>query len=251
MNCDKTLLRFTYLPVMAAAIILAGIFGGCISGPGETQVQDKVADKLVLMTRDAITGWDKEITRIDVELTQAEVKLGKLNQVLKPALQWVDLMKAQAQKEQWTGDTVEVMEDLDQLKNDQFKVAKLQFLVEMLSAGIKYSSNIQVFDFVTGKVIPYEELRNALQAQVNTLAQQREAKVNTRNTARSTALSVLKQYQAWNAQKVNSSTYNVIGNGLGLNMALTTGTWTYHTDTGQLDPANAAATNLQKVLTGK
>jgi hypothetical protein len=251
MNCDKTLLRFTYLPVLLAALILAGILSSCISGPGEPQVQDKVAEKLVLMTRDAITGWDKEITRIDGELTQAEIKLGKLNQVLKPALQWVDLMKAQAQKEQWTGDTVEVIDDLDQLINDQFKVAKLQFMVEMISAGIRYSSNIQIVNLTTSQVTPYEELRNALQTQVNALAEQRQAKVNTRNSAQSTALSIFKQYQGWNVQKVNSNTYNVSGQGLGMATALTMGTWTYHTDTGQFDPADAAATNLRKVLTGK
>jgi hypothetical protein len=251
MNDDKKITRFKFLSILAAMLIVVVICSGCRSGSAELLIQGKVATKLGSMAKDAITGWDREITRIDGELTQAETKLGKLNQVVDPALKWVDLMKLKAQQEQWNGRVLEVTSDLNKLKNDQFKVAKLQFLVEMLSAGMRYSSIIQIDDLVTGQITPYEELRNTLQTQVNTLAQQREAKAKVRNTSRSTAMSVFELYKNWKVQKVNSITYNVSGQGLGMETALTMGSWTYSTDSEQLDPSDAAATNLRKVLIGK
>jgi hypothetical protein len=237
--------------VLLIAALLLGV-AGCQSGSGELLIKGKVAEKLGSMAKDAITGWDREIVRIDGELTQVKTKLGKFNQVAKRALKWVDYVKAKAQQEQWNGRVLEVTSDLNQFKNDRFSVAKLQFKVEMLTAGMRYTSTILIDDLTAaGTLTPYEELLNTLQNQVNTLSQQREARVKTRNTARSAAISVFDLYPKWKVQKVNSITYNVSGQGLGMETALTMGTWTYSTDTEQLDPSDAAATNLRKILTGK
>jgi hypothetical protein len=237
--------------VLVAVLILAVILGGCQSGSAALLIQGKVAQKLGTMAKDAINGWDREIARIDGELMQAKTKLGKLNQLAGPALKWVDYIKAQAQQEQWNGRIVAVTSDLNKFKNDQFSVAKLELKVEMLTAGMRYTSTIHIDDLKTGQVTPCEELLNTLQNQVTTLTQQREARAKTRNTARSTAITVFDLYPKWKVQKVNSITYNVSGQGLGMETAITMGTWTYSTDTEQLDPSGAAATNLRKVLTGK
>jgi hypothetical protein len=171
--------------VLLIAALLLGV-AGCQSGSGELLIKGKVAEKLGSMAKDAITGWDREIVRIDGELTQAKTKLGKVNQVANRALKWVDYVKAKAQQEQWNGRVLEVTSDLNQFKNDRFSVAKLQFKVEMLTAGMRYTSTILIDDLTAaGTLTPYEELLNTLQNQVNTLSQQREARVKTRNTARS------------------------------------------------------------------
>jgi serine/threonine protein kinase len=236
--------------VLIIGALFFTIIPGSQSASGTLLIQGKVAEKLTSMTRDAISSWDKEIIRIDGELTQAEIKLGKLKQVAEPALKWVDLMKTKAIQEQWNGRVLEVTSDLNQIKNDQFRIAKLQFLVEMLTAGMRYSSIIQIDDLISGQIRPYEELLNILQTQVTTLSQKREARARTRNTARSTAVAVFDTYPNWNEQKVNDVTYNLTGQGLGLETAITMGTWTYSTDSEELKPVGAAATNLRRVLTG-
>jgi len=242
---------FKFLALLAGVLVLLSTFAGCQSRSPELLIQGKVATRLTAMAADAINAWDKEIAAIDAELTKAEIKLGKVNQVAAPALKWVDLMKAKGQQEQWNSRILEVTSDLNKLKNDQFKVAKLQLNVELLSAGLRYTPVIQIDELATGQITEYEELRNTLQRQVTTLTQQREAIAKARNTARSTAMNVFAQYKNWKVQRVNSITYAVSGQGLGMETALTTGRWEYSTDADQLTALDNAAIALRKVLTGK
>jgi hypothetical protein len=237
--------------IVMGIVMVAGASGGCQSGEENALIQSKVATLMGESTVAAISDWDTEIVRINDELFTAETKLNKLEQVADPALQWVELMTTQAQKQDWNGRILEVTSELDSLKNDQYKVAKLQFLVEMLSGGIRYTSTILIDDLIGGQETLYEELHDTLEAQVNDLSQQRQAIVEMRNTAQLTAIDLLKMEKNWKVQKLNSSTYSISGQGLGMTTVLTSGTWTYSNHTEHLDPSDAAATNLRKVLTGK
>ncbi len=242
---------FKFFPLLAGVLVLLSTFAGCQTASPELLIQGKAASKLTAMAADAINAWDREIAAVDADLTRAEIKLGKLNQVAAPALKWVDLMKAKGQQEQWNARILEVTADLNKLKNDQFRVAKLQLNVELLSAGLRYTSVIQIDELATGQVTAYEELRDNLQRQVTALSEKRGALAKARNTARSTAMNVFAQYKNWKVQKVSSITYNVSGQGLGMETALTTGRWEYNSDKDQLTSLDNAAVTLRKVLTGK
>ena len=244
-------LGFKFFALLAGALVLLSAFAGCQSGTPELLIQGKVATKLTALAADAINAWDSEIAAVDADLARAEVKLDKLKQVAAPALKWVDLMKVKGQQEQWNSRILEVTSDLNKLKNDQFRVAKLQLNVELLSAGLRYTSIIQIDDLATGQVTAYEELLDNLQRQVTALSEKREALARTRNTARSTATNLFAQYKNWKVQKVSSITYNVSGQGLGMETALATGRWEYNTDTDQLSALDNAAIALRKMLTGK
>lgn len=234
--------------------IIALPMAGCQTAPAwEGDLRLKVANEIADMTVASMAEWDKEINRINGMLDAAEIKLQKLEQVAEPILKWADMQTADAIKYKWTPKQVEITSGLNEVKNDQFEAKEVYFRVEMLATGdMKYSSIILIKDISTGKTKQYEQLRDEIQSDISALLQQRDTIVGVRNTARMTGLSVVDQYQQWNAQKINKVTYNISGPGLGINDGLTDGTWTYYLgEVSKLVPADAAAQALKKVLTGK
>jgi hypothetical protein len=232
--------------------MVIGSLTGCqSSGEIEASIKSKVAKNLTDMTAAAVTDWNREIGRLDTELAAAQQKLIKVEQVAEPALKWVGQMKADAQMYLWNARILEVTDELNTMKNDQYKVAKLQFTAEMLSAGMRYSSVIMIDDLISGKTTVYEELRDTLKSQVVTLSQQKEAKSKIRDMAQSTVANLPGQAVNWKVQKINSITYTISGPGLGMETGPAVGLWTYSTDTDKLTPTDTAAFALQKVLTGK
>jgi len=252
-NRLKSRLVFTLLTIFITGII-AFPLAGCQSAPAwEGDLRLKVANEIADMTVASMAEWDNEISRIDGMLDAEEIKLQKLEQVAEPIIKWADMQTADAIKYQWTPRQVEITSGLDEVKNDQFEAKEVQFRVEMLATGdMKYSSIILIKDISTGKTKKYEQLRDEIRSGISALLQQRDIIVKVRNTARMTGLSVVDQYQQWNAQKINKVTYNISGPGLGMNDGLTDGTWTYYLgETNKLVPVDAAAQGLKRALTGR
>lgn len=246
------------LIVLGVALISATLLTGCVSASSKPKIEDevraKVVSRLAVIKDTTLQELSAEISRIDREVSTLKLKLDKLNQVAAPALEWVQTHKAEVERAGYGG--LRIVESLgylesDKFKNDQFRVVKLQFTSEMQSAAIKYSSVIRVEDLATGKVSPLEELRSELEKRISDLTFQRNAKKQTSDLAASTADKVFSQSQSWKVVKVNQTTYNVSGPGLGMEPDLTTGVWTYYMEPERLVSSDAASDKLLKVLTGK
>ncbi len=237
--------------LLGTIFVASGMVGCQQAGSASDVIPIKASNSLLNTAITTIKAMDVEIARMDSDLTAVETRLAKVEQVAKPALQWIEYMKTKAQQEQWNARILEVTSGMDKMKNDQYQVVKLQFIVDFLTAGMRYSSVIQIDELATGKVTPYEELRDSLKRQVTELTYQRETKAKARNLAQSTALGLKDQYKQWKATKIDSATYRVSGNGLGMSQGPTVGMWTYNTDLGKLTPLDEAASALQKVLLGQ
>jgi hypothetical protein len=239
--------------MLLGTIFVAGGMVGCEQeGLSGDVIVAKATNNLATTAVSTIKAMDAEIAAMDSELNAVETKLLKVEQVAKPALGWIEYMKGKAKQEQWNARILEVTSDLAKFKNDQYQVVKLQFIVEFLTAGWRYSGVIHIDELAMGKVTPYEELRDNLKKQVDDMTYQRETKAKARNLAYSTALGMKDMYQQWKATKIDSVTYRITGVGLGMTQGKTAmGTWNYNTETDKLTPVDEAADNLQEVLLGK
>ncbi len=247
------------LALVTGLVLLVGIMllTGCASTSTSEVVEEvraKVVNSLTVIRDTTSNELGAEISRIDQEISALNSQLNKLNQVAAPALDWVQIQRADAERAGYGGKrTVEAGGYLesDQFKNDQFRVVKLQFTSELLSGSTKYTSVIQVEDLITGDVRPLEELRTELEGKISAQTLQRNARKKTYDLAATTADGVLSQSQNWQLIKVNVTTYNVSGQGLGMAQGLTTGVWTYYLEPEGLVPSDAASSALLKVLMGK
>lgn len=240
--------------IVIGTILAAGGMTSCRPAPSLDEViAPKAVQSLGNMAVAAGKGWGQEVKKIDAELTDVLDRLASVKQVGKPALEWVQMMKDRAVRENWTTRIMEVMGDLSKLKNERYQVVKLQFVSEMLSSGIGYSRVIQVNDLASGQTTEYDELVGSLNRKIADLTYRRETLVKAMNTAHSTLESMAKQLeqQDWKVSKVNATTYTVRGQGLGMEQkGLTVGQWTYSSDSEKMVPNDQAAMTLQKVLTG-
>lgn len=242
------IILITVIMLVASIISLAG----CQAAPEDSgDIRADVSSQLADMTLASVLQWDKEIKQLDSRLDVAEVKLQKLNQVATPAKKWIETQQAKAQKEQWTPQVVNVTSGLDEAKNDQFRLEKLQFWVEMMSDGTKYTGVMRITELATGKTSSYEQFSDDFQGDISRLLQEREALVTARNLARSAGLSVMDQYKSWKLVKIQNGVYTISGEDLKLDKGLAAGTWMYYLKENQLSPTDDAAAKLQKVLTGK
>lgn len=241
--------------ILMGMVVMLAIMTSCRPAPSLDEViTSKAVQSLGNMAVAAGKDWVQEVKTIDAELTDVLDRLASVKQVGKPALEWVQMMKDRAVRENWTTRIMEVMGDLSKLKNERYQVVKLQFISEMLSSGISYSSVIQVNDLASGQTTEYDELVGNLNRKIADLTYRRETLVKAMNTAHSTLESMAKQLeqQGWKVSKVNATTYTVRGQGLGMEQqqGLTVGQWTYSSDSEKMVPNDQAAMTLQKVLTG-
>lgn len=232
---------------------------GCASSSSSAEIEDEVRvnvlNILELMKDTTLGELSTEINSLDQQIASLNEQLDKLNQVAAPALEWIQVQKAEAEKAGYGGKrTVEAASYLesDKFRNDQFRVVKLQFASVMLSGSTKYTSVINVENLRTGAVASLEELTREFEGKISALTQQRSARKNVADTVAVTADGVLGQYQNWRVVKVNLTTYNVSGPGLGLERGvITTGVWTYYFEPENLIPSDAKSDALLKVLKGK
>ena len=248
----RLLALFIGLVVFTSTVLLTG----CVSTKPEVEdeIRAKVVSSLTATKETTLRELEVAISKLDQEISALNLKLDKLNQVAAPAQEWVQVQKADAEKKGYGGTRiVESMGYLesDAFKNDQFRVVKLQFTSEMLSAGIKYTSVIRIEDLMTGKIGLLEEFRSELEDSISALTFNLNAKKKTFNLVASTADNVLNQSQNWKVIKVNPTTYNVSGLGLGMEGDLTNGVWTYYLEPERFVPSDAASNALLKVLGGK
>jgi len=233
------ILIFTHLP-------------GCITvGPPEN-ISGDFASTLAAMTKSGLEGFNSRVARLDTELAEAQTKLSKLEEVAKPALEWIEHNKAKAIAEHWGGSRViQVSKDLKLLQNDHYRIAKLELKTSLISAGQKFESTILIDELKTAKVTPYEELRDTLQKQIDSLKKQRQVILNSWDIVKAVGTDAVEKSANWKIAKVDDVTYQVSGEGLGWKDGLIYGEWLYNTSSGESTPSGAAAQALQKLLSGQ
>ena len=62
---------------------------------------------------------------------------------------------------------------------------------------------------------------------------------------------VIKQRPGWDITKLNETTYQISGEGLGWHNGLIRGQWLYYTNTDTSEPSDEGAQALQRLLSGK
>jgi hypothetical protein len=245
-------MRMISIALGITLVLLLNIFPGCITVAPAEDIGGALTTALAAMTKSTLESYNGQVAQLDAQLAEAQTKLNKLEEVAKPALEWIELTKARATSEGWGGTrTVQVGRDLNLLQNDQYRIAKLELVVSLISAGHKFEPTILIDDLKTAQVTPYEDLRDSFQKQIDTLKKQRQTILQSWDVVKAAGSGAVEQSANWKITKVDSVTYQVSGEGLGWSNGLVRGDWLYNTSTGSPAPSGTAAQALQKVLTGQ
>lgn len=227
------------------AIILLSFLIHCTSA---SDIRREVTNSLIAINKAGISNADTELGKLDEQRYGAEVKLLKLEQVVSPALKW---LQSQKTREFRTGTwTVRVTpEGLAQLKNDQYRVTELEFYIYRAdSPSQEISTTLKVADVTTNTIFPWEELQDNLKSARASYQEQWQTKLKQRELALSTLKSLIAYQRDWKVKSTNQTTYAISGTGLGWADKLTSGTWTYYRGKQELVPADEPGTALKKVL---
>ena len=239
--------------LLTISIMAVTLSVGCTA---DEEIRENVVDSLIQVNLVAIDEMDSELEEIDQELYIIEQKLMKLDQVIAPALEWIEIQKPKMMEEHTTGSwrTQVSQEGLTMLKNDQYQVTVLKFEArEIGTRDEKLSTVIKITDLTASMKtqLDWETVYDELEQQKSTLEQQTQAKLENRQLCTSTLLRVIQYWEDWDIQEINGTTYSISGPGLGIDGELTTGRWTYHTNSQELTPADTQGSALKKILLGE
>jgi hypothetical protein len=219
---------------------------GCTS----SAITTEVAQSLIQINKDGIEHIDYEITRTNQQLYDTQVRLLKLEQVLNPALEWVEYQKEVSKPGKWYISVRPI--GLAQFRNDQYEVTALQVVINRDSNTVTDSSyTIKIHDVAAMQTDDGDTLHDRVVDSQNLLEQNRKALVDARDLSVSTMNNILKYVNDWKIKKVSGTTYSVSGPGLGWSEQLTSGAWKYQQDKGTLVPDDEPAANLNAVILGK
>jgi hypothetical protein len=239
----RFILRFIILLLLA--ILLLSFLVHCIP---ESDIRREVVTAFIDMNKSSVATIDSELQEIDEYRYVAEVKLLKLEQVVSPALKWLETQKAREFK---TGDWIVRVtpEGLARLKNDQYRVTEVEYYISRAGSMAQDTSfTLKVADLTMDRIDKWEEFKNYLEYTIVSLKQRWQEKLKHRELAMSTLNNLIKNWQSWKVKKINETTYQIAGAGLGWSDKLTTGTWTYYQDKNEVTPVDEPAKSLQKML---
>jgi hypothetical protein len=239
----RVILRIVYL--LLVGIILLSFLIRCTPA---SDIRLEVMNAFIAMHKTGITNVDSELDKIDEQRYSTEVNLLKLEQVVSPAMEWLELQKTRAFR---AGDwRVRVTpEGLAQLKNDQYIVTKVEFYISRAGSPDAYiSSTLKVTDLTTSMTYNWEEVKNTLESTKSSLEQQWQEKLKHRDLSISTMNNLMENWRNWKVKRINQTAYEITGNGLGWTDKLVVGAWTYYRDKKELIPADKPSRALQKVL---
>ncbi len=231
------------LKLLLLSLMLLFISTGCTF---RNAITDEFADRLTQMNADSIESVAKNVEIIDQNLYTTEEKLLKLEQVVAPALEWVENQKVkmleQFDEGSWRSRVTD--EGLAEFKNDQYQISALELSVTRIGTpNQKFYTEIKVVDLETKEQYDWEVAENQLKSVKDALEKERQAKLEDAQLSTATLLSVLEHSGEWKVQEINSTTYGISGPGLGEAGELTSGNWTYfsptrHTISWTLVPGN-------------
>jgi hypothetical protein len=230
--------------------MLLGLSTGCVS---KKAITEEFVDYLIQTNTGTIDKVDSELQIIDQNLYTTEEKLLKLEQVVVPALEWIENQKVELLLEYKSGSwhSRVTPESLDKFKNDQYEVTALELTVHGIGTPNQdFSTALKVTDLSTKIQSDWETIENELKWRKSTLEQQRQVKLEAGQLSTSTLLSVIEHVGDWEIREINSTTYSISGPGLGMDGELTTGNWTYYRTSKEIKPADAQSSALQNILSG-
>ncbi len=238
------------LQIFLISLILIGLSTSCVS---KKAIKDEFVNNLLQMNTGTIHKVDSELRIMDQNLYATEEKLLKLEQVVGPALEWIEKQKVELLDEHKYGSWQSRVksESLAQFKNDQYQVTALELLVHGIGTpDQEFDTVIRVMDLSTKIPSDWETIENELKWRKSVLEQQRQIKLEAGHISSSTLLSVIEHSGDWTVQKINSTTYSISGPGLGIAGVLTTGNWTYNRTSQEIIPSDNQSSALQDILSG-
>jgi hypothetical protein len=246
---DKKVRMKTTVPrLLLILLIWLGILTGCIS---REPITEEFVGCLVQTNAGTMDRLGSELKIIDQNLYTTEEKLLKLEQVISPAVQWIENQKVKLLEEHQYGSWHSRMarESLAEFKNDRYELTAVEITVYDIGApNQKFDTVIRVADLETKTLSDCETLYSELKWRKSTLEEGRQTKLEEGHLAASTLNSVIDHLGDWEIREVNSTTYSVSGPGLGMDGELTAGKWTYYRAFKEIMPADAQSSALQKIL---
>ena len=216
-------------------------------------IRSEATGVLTKLNVNGIAKVDDDIAKIDQRLYDTEGKIAKLEQVLAPALKWVEYQKTLNYEKGYGWKKQVSQEGLDKLKNDQYQIVTLESVANLDSSGTgwQFSSDIRVMDLKTNEIYKVDVIKNELKQLKDSLNQQMQEKLDSRALSLSTLKSVLVSAKDWEIQETNDNTYSLSGPGLGWAEKLTTGQWIYQRDKKEMTPANDPSIALGNILSAR
>ena len=239
------------LRVLLVSLVTLTLAVGCGGG---NDIKGEAAECLAGITEEGVDGITREIDGIEAELDIVVEKLQKFNQVMAPALEWIEGERAKAASEYGPGSwqTEVTHEGLDKLGNDRYGVTQLELLAyDVGTPEQKFVTVIKVTDLTTKKEYDSEELGGELEEQKSSLLRRWEVRAEDGQRAVSVLESVLEHTGDWETDKIDSTSYRVSGPGLGMAEELTGGEWVYHRDSREIVPSNSRSVALKRALCGE
>ncbi len=237
------------LIIRIAYVVLLGII--LLSFPirctPTSDIRFEAMNTFITMHETGINNIDSELDKIDERRYYTEVNLLKLEQVVLPALEWLELQKTRDFR---TGDWLVriTSEGLAQLKNDQYRLTKAEYISKGGFPDANISSTIKVTDLTTSRTYNWEEINNTLECTKSSLERQWQEKLKRRDLSISTINNLMENWRNWKVKKINQTAYEITGTGLGWADKFVVGAWTYYRDKKELIPADEPSRTLQKVL---
>ncbi len=238
------------LIILLILLMLLSISTGCVS---KKTITEEFVDCLIQTNVGAMDKVDSDLEIIDQNLYTTEEKLLKLEQVVSPALEWIENQKVELLGEFKYGSWYRRVtpEGLAKFKNDQYEVTALELAVHGIGTpDQEFQAKLRVTDLATKITSDWETFDSELKLRKSTLEKSRQARLEDGYLSSSTLLSVIEHLGDWDIREINSNTYSISGPGLGMAGELTTGKWTYYRTSGKIVPTDTQSAALQQVLSG-
>jgi hypothetical protein len=210
-------------------------------------IATEAAQSLIQTNKLAVENIDSEITTLNQQLHDIQAQQLKLEQVLGPALDWVDYQKTQAKPGMWKAQVDPT--GLEKFQNDRYQVAALEVITTKIDNALKESSStVKIRDLTTQQITDGETIRAGLANSKIGLEAQRQARLDARELAASTMSNILKYISDWKTKKVSDTIYSVSGPGLGWSESLTAGVWEFDRDRSTMVPSDKPAEDLNTII---
>ena len=233
-------------------ILLLSSLTGCLV-PKSVLIEGFV-DCLVQMNTKALEEMEPSLELVDRNLYTTEQKLLKLEQVVNPALEWIEYQKAELLNTYQYGSWYRrvTAEGLARLKNEQYEVITLEVSVYHIGTPQQELRPVlQIFDVEAQAPCEWEMTKSELMCRKAALEQEREATLDAARRLTSTLSDVIRHSDGWKIKRVSDDTYSISGYGLGIADELTEGSWIYYQTSRQALPTDARSEALRKIIAGE
>lgn len=248
--------RWKIPAIVCAVVIVFGIGTALFITLGSASSDDvgtRLLDYLSTVKRGTMEQLDTDIEKIDGEIALLAEKKQKFNQVVTPAIQWVEIQKGEVtdmETGSWTT-TIEP-EGLKKLKNDTYEVVSVAFTARQVNtAEEELTYEIKVKDLNNNIANDWEVVNDNVTEQINKRIDMRKSKVDQRADLNTVFLDMSSHWQGWSVQGHDKDVVAISGYGLGYQGTVTDGIWYYNEETGEAIPGDSNAEGLEQLFAGR